>query len=62
MDNIKKMLEQHFATDEVEITEELIVELTNNKNWKREHLEDFKKKGYKYSRQRNTIIVSTQFF
>ena len=56
------MLEQHFATDEVEITEELIVELTTNKNWKREHLENFKKKGYKYSRQRNTIIVSTQFF
>ena len=62
MEQLFNLLKNHFATDEVEITEELIVELTTNLSWKREHLEEFKKQGYKYSKSRNTIVVSTEMF
>jgi hypothetical protein len=59
---LNELLRMHSGADEVEITEDLIKELVETKNWKREDLEGFAKQKFKFNKRRNTIIVDTKSF
>lgn len=57
--NVKEMLDLHSGKDEVEITEELIKQLIQEKKWKDEKsLRHFADMGAKWNVKRNSVIIN----
>ena len=56
--NVKEMLDLHSGKDEIEITEELIQKLIEEKKWKDPNsLRHFAKMGAKWNIERNSVIL-----
>jgi hypothetical protein len=57
--DVQDMIDLHSGKDEVEITEELITKLIEEKKWKDENsLRHFAKMGAKWNLKRNSVIIN----